>query len=360
MAEPLQIPGRKATIENYRKRGGRIAAVLPIHYPRALFRAFDILPVEVWGPPGIEAKDSRLQPYICSIARNALNFLFQGGLDVADVLVVPHTCDSLQGLGSILLDFVKPPKPVIPIYIPRGRRQSDVAFLAEEIQAVRQRLCDITGRAPSAEEFLECSIREERADQALSDLCARRCHLPIADIEFYRLARSREYLPAETFCDLAAAALAQAVPETAAKIPIVLSGIVIEPLTLLEKLWQKGATVAADDLACCGRRLYPAGQSLSPFERMAERIVYGPPDSTRGSPIEDRIDHIQGLVKRTGARGVVFYGIKFCEPEQFDLPELTRELQKKGVPSVAVEIDLSDPLSHQILTRIEAFLEMIA
>jgi benzoyl-CoA reductase/2-hydroxyglutaryl-CoA dehydratase subunit BcrC/BadD/HgdB len=35
-------------------------------------------------------------------------------------------------------------------------------------------------------------------------------------------------------------------------------------------------------------------------------------------------------------------------------------LREAGVPSVTIEIDLNDPLSHQTLTRMEAFLEMIA
>ncbi len=100
-----------------------VAAVFPIHYPRELLRAFGVLPVEVWGPPAVEADygATHLQPYLCSIVRNGLSFLLAGGLDVVDLLVVPHACDSLQGLGSILLDFVTPRQPVLPIYLPRGR-----------------------------------------------------------------------------------------------------------------------------------------------------------------------------------------------------------------------------------------------
>ena len=66
------------------------------------------------------------------------------------------------------------------------------------------------------------------------------------------------------------------------------------------------------------------------------------------------------LCQTSGAKGVVFYDVKFCEPELFDLPLLRKGLQEVGVPSVAIEVDLNDPLSHQSLTRIEAFLEMMA
>ncbi len=117
------LPPRSEVIRRQRESGGRVAAVLPIHYPRALLRAFDILPVEVWGPPHVNAShaSAHLQPYVCSIVRNALSFLQAGGLDGVDLVVVPHTCDSLQGLGSILIDFARPAQPVLPLYIPRHK-----------------------------------------------------------------------------------------------------------------------------------------------------------------------------------------------------------------------------------------------
>jgi benzoyl-CoA reductase/2-hydroxyglutaryl-CoA dehydratase subunit BcrC/BadD/HgdB len=79
-----------------------------------------------------------------------------------------------------------------------------------------------------------------------------------------------------------------------------------------------------------------------------------------GSPIQDRLDHLLRLARSTGARGVAFHDVKFCEPELFDLPALRRGLREAGLPSIAVEVDLNDPVSHQARTRLEAFLEMIA
>jgi benzoyl-CoA reductase/2-hydroxyglutaryl-CoA dehydratase subunit BcrC/BadD/HgdB len=121
-----------------------------------------------------------------------------------------------------------------------------------------------------------------------------------------------------------------------------------------------GGVVVADDLACCGRRLYPPGHREEAFSRMAERMLTASPDPTRGSPIRDRLAHLLRRVETCGAKGVVFYDVKFCEPELFDLPTLRKELQTGGVPSVAIEVDLNDPLSQQVLTRLEAFVEMIA
>lgn len=102
------IPHRSEVIRAHKEKGGSVAAVLPIHYPRALLRAFNVLPVEVWGPPGPQPGRGagHLQSYVCSIVGNALGFLLSGGLEETDVVVVPHACDSLQGLGSLLIDFI--------------------------------------------------------------------------------------------------------------------------------------------------------------------------------------------------------------------------------------------------------------
>ncbi len=362
------VPRRSEAIEAFKGDGGSIAAVFPIHYPRALLRAFHFLPVEVWGPPGVDTSygAAHLQPYICSIVRNTLSFLLSGGLDVADLLVVPHACDSLQGLGSILTDLIPLRRPIIPIYLPRGRRESDLHFLADEFRSICRRLEMITGRSRTDEELTACIHREEAADALLAELHQNRRSLPLTEGEFYRLTRSREYLPAEAFAELAGEVLNASsstemthTPRDDGRAPIILSGIVPEPMALLDAISQMGGAVVADDLACCGRRLYPIGTREEPFIRMAEQLIHAPPDPTRGNPIQERLAHLTQLVDTSGATGVVFYGVKFCEPELFYLPTLGRELMAAGIPSLTVEVDINDPLPHQVVTRMEAFLEMI-
>lgn len=355
------IPKRTEAIRAFKNNGGQIAAVLPIHYPRALFRAFNILPVEVWGPPKTDVSlgGAHLQPYVCSIVHNALSFLKNGGLEIADYIMVPHACDSLQGLGSILLDFVKPRQAVLPLYLPRGQRKDDIRFLAQELEHIYRRLSELCGKRPSDETLRTCIQREEQADAWLRELYNKRGQLGVSTLAFYRLVRSREYVPAEVFSQLAEQTLKQRGRAESAGIPVLLSGIVPEPMEVLQTIEDAGGVVMADDLACCGRRLYRPGSSENPFERMAERIVSAPPDPTRGNSIEEREDHLLQLARKTGARGVIFYDVKFCEPELFDLPSLRANLKKAGLHSVNIEIDINDPLPNQVVTRIGAFLEIL-
>jgi benzoyl-CoA reductase/2-hydroxyglutaryl-CoA dehydratase subunit BcrC/BadD/HgdB len=357
----IEIPKRLETIKEFKAEGGKVAAVLPIHYSRALFRAFKILPVEVWDPPAVETSYSgaHLQSYVCSIVHNALSFLKKGGLDITDFVLVPHACDSLQGLGSILLDFVKPKQPVAPLYLPRGKRPEDKQFLADEFRALARQLSELTGMSPSDDELLACIEREEQADSLLKALYQNRSSMDMNNWSFYRLLRSREYLPAERFTELAQDALKNNTTSKPNGIPVVLSGIVPAPMEMLNVIEELGGFVVADDFACCGRRLYPKGNEREPFLRMAERIVNAPPDPTRGNSIEERVKYLINLVRLHGAKGVIFYELKFCEPELFDLPNLRNSLKQAGVNSVHVEVDINDPLSNQVVTRIGAFLEIL-
>jgi benzoyl-CoA reductase/2-hydroxyglutaryl-CoA dehydratase subunit BcrC/BadD/HgdB len=358
----LSIPSRQKIISDFKAKGGKIAAVFPIHYPRAVFRAFDILPVEVWGPPGVDTSPAatHLQVYACSIVHCGLSYLMSGKLDVADLYVVPHACDSLQGLGSLLLDFVKPDKPVLTFYLARGETKLATDFVVDEIAQLTDKLAEITNKRPSDSELSKAIELEEEADQQLAKLFSARLFLPVSDRDFYQLVRAREYLPAEIFSRLSKEMLGHKQETALPKIPLLISGILPEPMEVLDRINAGGGFVAGDDLCCSGRRVYPPGISEQPYRRLAESMIGGPADSTRGSPIQARIERLLEMAQRTGARGVIFYTVKFCEPEQFDLPQVKQGLSSAGLRSVEIEADISEPLPHQAITRIEAFLETLS
>lgn len=362
MTDSLTIPSRTEVILDHKKKGGTVAAVLPYHYPRPVFTAFDILPVEVWGPPQVDSSygSAHLQPYICSIVRNALSFLLTEGLKETDFILVPHGCDSLQGLGSILMDLVHPGQKILPFYLPRGERGIAANFLADEIRSLYNKIKEATGLEPGEDKLRESLLQHQEADRLLARLHGSRLETPLPLHEFYRFLRSREYLPAPIFTELAQAVLSsKAEKGKNAGIPILLSGIVPEPKDVLQGLSQLGAFVVADDLACCSRRVYPFAAHDDVFIAMAKSIMASPPDSTRGGRVEDRIQHLLRMAETSGAKGVIFFEVKFCEPELFYLPLLRQALEKAGIPSLVLESELSDPFTHQLRIRIEAFLEMI-
>jgi benzoyl-CoA reductase/2-hydroxyglutaryl-CoA dehydratase subunit BcrC/BadD/HgdB len=365
----MQIPTRRETIAQARQRGDRVAGVLPIHYPRALLRAHGIQPIEIWAPPRQDptAGNAQFQAYACAIVRHGAALLLAGPGRAVDVILVPHTCDALQGLGSVLLDFIKPPQPVLTLYHPRGRRQADRTFLERELRRLGERLGEITGRQPTDTDLHVSIDAEEDANDRLSRLCLHRAASALSDREFYTLVRSREYLPAEAFVALVDAITTTRDRETSPSSPapgrppvrLMIGGIVPEPMAIFDAINAMGASVVADDLACGSRRLYQRTRGADPYARLAESLMSGPPDPTLGAPIAERAEYLTRRMRESGAQGLLVYDVKFCEPELFDLPQLRDHLSAQQLPMLHVEFETAPTIAQQTLNRIEAFVEML-
>jgi len=356
---------RLEAITSHHARGHKVLVVLPIHYPKEILTALDILAVELWGPPGPpRGPDAgRIQSYVCAIVRNALAFISAGEAGAVDGLLFPHTCDSIQGLATVVPDFGAWSKPVFRFIHARGDdRPSARRFVEAELRSLAAELAAFAGRSLD-EDRLRDAIRLHRSiDRLRAKLLDQRSRLPLRDRELYRLLRRGEYLwPADHLAELEAAASTLAPAPVQRGLPVLVSGIVPEPMSVLDALAAAGAFIAADDYAAVGRRVnrhQPASLDV-PFAALVELYFAAPPCSTRQSNQTARADHLEALLEGSGALGVLLHTVKFCEPELFDLPVLRRRLEARGVPVLQLESELEAELSGQTLTRIEAFVEML-
>jgi benzoyl-CoA reductase/2-hydroxyglutaryl-CoA dehydratase subunit BcrC/BadD/HgdB len=347
-------------------------AVLPIVHPKELLTAHGILSVELWGPPGPPRGDAagRLQSYVCAVARNALAFVASGAADVVDGLLVPHTCDSLQGLATLLSDLGGWKKPLLVFQHAHGPdRQSARAFVEGELRALSTSLEAISGKSLDPDRLAGALRLHAELDAARAALLDARARLPMDDVELYALLRRGEWLwPEEHLGELRAAAARLAPAPVAPGVPILVTGYVPEPAGLLAALTRAGAYVAADDYAAVGRRIprptpTPTPTSTppggDPWAALVDRYFALPPCPTRASDQGARMRHLEALLDRSGAKGVLVHVQKFCEPELFDVPAIRRTFAARGVPVVVLEGELERELSAQAETRVEAFVEML-
>ncbi|MCC6521367.1 MAG: 2-hydroxyacyl-CoA dehydratase [Polyangiaceae bacterium] len=358
---------RNAYIAKQRDEHGRKAvAVLPVHYPKELFTALDLLAVEMWGPPGapVSADAGRVQAYVCAVVRNALAFLASGRADACEAVLFPHTCDSIQGLATLLTDFGGWSKPSFVFQHPRGSaRPSSRAYYLGELRALADGLAGLAGR-PLAPERLQEAIRlHRRIDAARAALLDGRRRLALDDVELYRLLRRGEWLwPEDHLAELEAARAKLGPDDVARGVPVMITGYVPEPGTLFEVLGDAGAFVVADDYAAVGRRVVRAPAALDlddPFLALAELYWAAPPCPTRASDQVARMRYLAELCERSGAAGVIVHEQKFCEPELFDVAAVKKTFAGKGAKLLYLEGELETELSGQATTRLEAFVEMI-
>jgi benzoyl-CoA reductase/2-hydroxyglutaryl-CoA dehydratase subunit BcrC/BadD/HgdB len=286
-----------------------------------------------------------------------------GGADQTEAMIFPHTCDSIQGLATLAPDFGGWKKPALRYLHPKGAVRPAAREL---VRAELHRLADGLTRATDHtldDAALRRAITLHLEIHALRrQLLDERRRLRLSDPDIYALLRRGEYLwPGEHLQELE-----RAVAELVGKpdedtVPLMVTGYVPEPAGFLAALNDVGARVVADDYAAIGRRVLrqPPTPVDDPWETLVDLAWAGPPCPTRGAPQKTRLDYLETLFRRSGARGLIIHVVKFCEPELFDVPPIRERFAAKGVPVLTLESELERELSGQTLTRLEAFVEMV-
>jgi benzoyl-CoA reductase/2-hydroxyglutaryl-CoA dehydratase subunit BcrC/BadD/HgdB len=325
----------------------------------------DLLAVELWGPPGPpRGPDSgRLQPYVCSVVRNALAFLASGGAEQVEAVIFPHTSDSLQGLATLAPDFGGWNKATLRYQHPKGEvRSSARVFVAGELAQLAKQLEALVGRARDEQALGAALVLHAEIDSNRALLLESRSRLPLDDRSLYGLLRRGEYLwPAEHLVELKAAAATLADQPVQKGVPLMVTGYLPQPMAIFDLLSQAGAYLVADDYAAVGRRVPREVTKLpeEPLVALAQKQFIGSPCPTRGAGQARRLDYLEALYRRSGAKGLLLHTVKFCEPELFDLPAIRKRFASLKIPMLLLQSELEAELSEQTTTRLEAFVETV-
>lgn len=123
-----------------------------------------------------------------------------------------------------------------------------------------------------------------------------------------------------------------------------------------------GADIVSDDL-CTGSRLFAAMETGGGDGLLnLARSTLGRPSCARTFSAEkpgSLGDDVAAGALRAGARGVIGYTVKFCDPYLARLPGVRDALKKQGIPLLLLEGDCTLRSIGQHRTRIEAFVEMM-
>ncbi len=355
---------RKAYLRKQKEEFGRhLFGIFPAQYPKEIFWALNALPVEIWDPPlDVSHASAHLQPTICSVVRLGLELILQGQCEMLDGFLFPHTCDSIQNLASIVNDYLDLKKPCFFFYHPKAPyRSSSRLFYMEQLRDLGSKLekdlvpldtGELRRRVTQGQEITSC-LRE------LYDLRSKG-KLRASNKDFYQVIRQGEYLHPDDFLPLLTEFLKTSKGDSSEGPSLVLSGVLPNPREILSTLDELEIRVVDDDFLSCGRRLLqPTSRAADPWEALVEMYFEMPPCTTKGSSLEKRIEHLLHKVRKSRARGVIFWTVKFCEPELFDLPPLIEAMKKEGIRTMVIESELNQSPSGQIRTRLEAFIEMM-
>jgi benzoyl-CoA reductase subunit C len=355
-----------ATVRKCHDRiGGAVIGVMPAYFPLELIHAAGGYPVQFWGAGlSIEHADAYLPSYCCSVARSLLELEMRGQADRVQAYAFTSLCDTLINLREIYRRLFA--KPTLEFSIPvTGSPEARKAYLSTVIGGIVKGLEAVTGCSVSPAALRASADLYGRMRALQRQLYQLRRQKPgiMKNSDFYAAIKAGFFLPAEDYGPLleGLAAELKTLPPREERLPrLVLSGMVFEPLGAHAVLDALHAHVVDDDFANGWRSAAKGDLQVDDLVAgTADYLFGGAPCCCLHNPQSDRHTYLIEKVKAADADGVLFWPMRFCEPDAFDRPQLSERLKQEGIPSYTLEMDLTASNFESAKTRVEAFCEMI-
>jgi benzoyl-CoA reductase/2-hydroxyglutaryl-CoA dehydratase subunit BcrC/BadD/HgdB len=141
---------------------------------------------------------------------------------------------------------------------------------------------------------------------------------------------------------------------------LVLTGGICSMPEIYQPIEDAGGTVVWDDF-CTGSRYFEQTIDLEGnlLNSIALRYFNRSICPAKHRDCFSRSDNLLKMVENTGAQGVIFVLLKFCDPHAFDYPHIRELLNGAGIPSMLLEIEDQQTSEEQLRTRLEAFIELL-
>lgn len=300
-------------------------------------------------PERAEEADSYLHPSICPYVKACL----AEGLRLPEGrrnAVFVNACDAMRRLYDAWSELF-PGSFVHLVDLPRGNSPREVDLLAGELRHLAGRIGEYFGRQVTGEALLEATqAREEKRATYLQ----RAATLPPGE---------RAALSLELQSSLRELPALDGHASPSRGIPVAVVGNVLNPRGILDQLERAGARVVLLD-TCNGDRPFLVPLEIGtvegdPFRRLAAGYL-GRSHCARMQDAEGRWAFLLERLDESGAAGVIFAALKFCDPYIYEYPLLERSLEERGIKVLRLESDYLDAHAGQVSTRVEAFLEMIS
>lgn len=368
MFEPFYevISNVSGTVLKYEEEMGRpVIGVMPAYFPMELIDAAGGYAVQLWGnnlPLG--KSDAYLQAYCCSVARSVLELELIGGAEMVKAYAFTSLCDTLINLREIYKSLFS--KPTIELSIPITRTmEARKAYLDSVIRSVVSGLEEVTGQRIESDSLAEAAQgrwQTRALQQKLYEIRRERPGL-VKNRDFYAAIKAGSFLPPVVYNDMLGTLLegldgARGPEANGPK--LLISGLVFDPMELHGILDELGVAVVDDDFANGWRSVSKGKLQVEDLVEGITEFLFNPaPCCCIYDPDNDRHSYLVDKVKMAGADGVLFWYIKFCEPDAFDRPQLIGRLKEEDVPAATIDVELSMKSFDAIKTRINAFCEML-
>jgi len=368
MFEPFHrvVTNVSETIRKHEAQLNRpVIGVMPAYFPMELIDAAGGYPVQLWGNNlPIENSDAYLQSYCCSVARSVLELELRGIAGMVKAYAFTSLCDTLINLREIYRRVFT--KPTLELSIPITRTmEARNNYLKSVVKSVIDGLEEITGNKITPDLLAQSAQRYGETRSLQRRLYRIRQAKPgvVKNYDFYSAIKAGFFLPVEVYNRM----LEHLVEELkglegshARRPRVLLSGMVFDPLEIYKIFDEFGIRIVDDDFANGWRTVSKKSlKTENLVEGITEFLFKPAPCCCIYNPENDRHPYLMEKVDASGADGVLFWYIKFCEPDAFDRPQLMQQFKRADIPVAFIDLELTMTNFDAVRTRINAFCEIL-
>ncbi|MDR2486560.1 MAG: 2-hydroxyacyl-CoA dehydratase family protein [Clostridiales Family XIII bacterium] len=367
LTEISQNP-KESVAKAMRETGKKAVGCFPIYTPDEVVYACGLLPVGMWGGRAKGSLSDRyLQTFCCSIMKANTEQALRGDYDMLSAVIVTAFCDTLK---CIIEDWkvAVPHLNILPIVYPQNRKaDSGKAYFRAELKRIADALSAQLGTG-CTDESLSAAVdlydEYRRCMQVFVQAVAKKPGI-LSAFERHHIIKAAYFMDKKDYIPklraVTEAIEAAPVPEARKGFRrLVISGILGEPDGLLDLFEECGVAIVGDDLAQESRQFRTiAPREGDGYARMVERIALQDGCAFLYDEKKLRGRMLVDLVQETGAEGVVFNQLKFCDPEEFDWPIVKKDLEAAGIPCLYIETEQQMDSLEQTRTRIQTFTEIL-
>jgi len=368
MFEPFHevVSNVSDTILTYEKELDRpVIGVMPAYFPMELIVAAGGYPVQLWGNNlPIEKADAYLQSYCCSVARSVMELEMRDIAHMVKAYAFTSLCDTLINLREIYRRVFS--KPTLELSIPITRtEEARHNYLGSVVKSVTDGLEEITGNKITPDSLDKAAKLYGRTRALQRRLYRIRREKPgiVKNHDFYTVIKTGFFLPADVYNRMLEDLLQKLdglEGHNGSRPKLLLSGMVFDPLEIHKIIDESGAGVVDDDFANGWRTVSKGDLKVDNLVEGITDFLFNPaPCCCIYNPDNDRHPYLLDRVKESGADGVLFWYIKFCEPDAFDRPQLMKHLKDENIPVSFIDLELTMTNFDAVRTRINAFCEIL-
>jgi bzd-type benzoyl-CoA reductase N subunit len=351
-----------------KKQGQSVMGWVCTYVPEELLHAASALPVRISG----YAKETDLQYgtayfYVnnCSFARSCLQLGLRGEYEYLDGFVAGSTCDAARRLFDLWRNYVPVPFGHV-MTVPRKHSERSHDLYFSQVLELQKALEDYLGVEITNDALMKSiALHNESRSllRALNDL-RKLDEPPIDGSQTMEVLNASSRMPKEDFNDCLRGLLRdleRSKPRHKGKARIMIAGSALNNAEFIQSIERIGGLVVTDEL-CTSTRYWAdpvaMGDHDEPLKAIARRYLNNFP-CARMYPSDERFQRILQLIREFRVDGVISQTIRYCSPYSNDLPLLSDLLNRNGIPMLSLDVEYGTSGSGQILTRVQAFLEML-